>query len=360
MHIPTTFRVILAALAVLALAACGELAGTGDPNVAATVNGTEIPVSAVEQRFEQARNQPQLAQQLEADADGTFRTEVQAQILSQLVVTELLEQWADDLDIDATEEEVQQEREELVEQLGGEEAFQQAVEESGLSEEDVELQMRQRVLQDKIADSVTADVDIAEEDIAAFYEENADERFGERAGARHILVEDRALANRLLSQLEDGADFAELAQEHSTDQGSGAQGGDLGEFGRGQMVPEFEEAVFSAEEGELVGPVQTQYGFHIIEVTSRQEAQDLDEVRDEIRDELTQSQEGDLLQQQLRERTEDAVVTVNPRFGTWNPETGQVEPESPLGDTTETPGAGGTETGDPSATEMPPIEAPTE
>jgi parvulin-like peptidyl-prolyl isomerase len=85
--------------------------------------------------------------------------------------------------------------------------------------------------------------------------------------ARHILVDNEASAYQLIGLLENGVDFAELAYEFSIDFGSGQNGGSLGAFGRGQMVPEFEEAAFSAEVGEIVGPVPTDYGYHIIEVT---------------------------------------------------------------------------------------------
>ena len=89
-----------------------------------------------------------------------------------------------------------------------------------------------------------------------------------RAQARHILVADQQAADELKTQIENGADFAALAREHSQCP-SGAQGGDLGEFGPGQMVSEFDKVVFSADVGTVHGPVQTQFGYHLIEVTSR-------------------------------------------------------------------------------------------
>jgi len=91
-----------------------------------------------------------------------------------------------------------------------------------------------------------------------------------RATARHILVATEDACNELKTKIEEGEDFAAVAAEHSTCP-SGAQGGDLGEFGPGQMVPEFDQVVFSAEVGALQGPVQTQFGFHLLEVTSRSE-----------------------------------------------------------------------------------------
>ena len=89
-----------------------------------------------------------------------------------------------------------------------------------------------------------------------------------RATARHILVDSQDAAEDLKTQIEAGADFAEIAREHSNCP-SGRQGGDLGEFGPGQMVPEFDEVVFSAEVGKTHGPVQTQFGYHLIEITDR-------------------------------------------------------------------------------------------
>ena len=89
-----------------------------------------------------------------------------------------------------------------------------------------------------------------------------------QAAARHILVATEVACNALKEQLSQGADFAALAQEHSQCP-SGAQGGELGTFGPGQMVREFDEVVFSAPVGEVQGPVKTQFGFHLVEVTSR-------------------------------------------------------------------------------------------
>ncbi|QOY54383.1 peptidylprolyl isomerase [Candidatus Sulfurimonas marisnigri] len=88
------------------------------------------------------------------------------------------------------------------------------------------------------------------------------------ATARHILVESEEQCNALKSEIENGASFSDVAQENSQCP-SGAQGGDLGEFGPGMMVPEFDKVVFSGDVGVLYGPVQTQFGYHLLEVTSR-------------------------------------------------------------------------------------------
>lgn len=91
-----------------------------------------------------------------------------------------------------------------------------------------------------------------------------------RARARHILLDTEEKCNDLLKQLNDGADFAQLAKTHSTCPSGRQSGGELGEFSPGQMVREFDEVVFGkAEVGVVQGPVKTQFGCHIVEVTSR-------------------------------------------------------------------------------------------
>lgn len=89
------------------------------------------------------------------------------------------------------------------------------------------------------------------------------------AKARHILVETEDACNQLKQEIEGGADFAALAKQHSQCP-SGQEGGDLGEFSKGQMVREFDEVVFSGDLNTTHGPVRTQFGFHLIEITDRQ------------------------------------------------------------------------------------------
>jgi peptidyl-prolyl cis-trans isomerase D len=120
------------------------------------------------------------------------------------------------------------------------------------------------------------EIEVTEEQISAEAAQLAQE---EHVRARHILVRSREgdgnepqarqEAQELLRQLRAGADFAALAKEHSDDPGSGAQGGDLGFFGRGQMVPEFEQAAFNLEAGQISDPVRTPFGFHIIQTLEK-------------------------------------------------------------------------------------------
>ena len=88
------------------------------------------------------------------------------------------------------------------------------------------------------------------------------------ASARHILVETEEQCLKLKDEIKNGEDFADVAKEHSSCPSS-AQGGDLGSFGPGMMVPEFDEVVFNETIGEVHGPVKTQFGYHLLEITSR-------------------------------------------------------------------------------------------
>jgi len=91
-----------------------------------------------------------------------------------------------------------------------------------------------------------------------------------KATARHILIDTEEQCQELKARIESGEDFADVAKEFSSCP-SGAQGGDLGRFGPGMMVKEFDEVVFSADVNSLQGPVKTQFGYHLLEVTDRSE-----------------------------------------------------------------------------------------
>lgn len=89
-----------------------------------------------------------------------------------------------------------------------------------------------------------------------------------RASARHILVDSEETCNQLKQQISEGSDFADIAKKHSTCP-SASRGGELGEFGQGDMVKEFDEVVFSGAINTVHGPIKTQFGYHLLEVTSR-------------------------------------------------------------------------------------------
>lgn len=142
---------------------------------------------------------------------------------------------------------------------------------------------RRALAASEVIESLAADA-VTDEAIQAAYEEAyGSAEPATEYNASHILVETEEEAQALIQEIEGGADFAEVAREHSTGP-SGPSGGELGWFTAGQMVPAFDEAVQEMSAGELAGPVQTEFGWHVIKLndTREKDAPSLDEVRDEL------------------------------------------------------------------------------
>ena len=138
------------------------------------------------------------------------------------------------------------------------------------------------------------DVTVTDEEVAAYYEENKQQfTKGETVSAKHILVDSEEKCTSVLESITSGEKAFEDAAKEASTCPSGARGGDLGEFGKGLMVNEFEEAAFAAEIGHIVGPVKTQFGYHLIKVEDKKEAgeSNLEEVKDQIRAELSQKKQ---------------------------------------------------------------------
>ena len=134
--------------------------------------------------------------------------------------------------------------------------------------------LRENLLINYAGNKVLANVKVSEEDVKKYYEDNLDKfQQGETVNADHILVESEEKALEILSKIESGElTFADAAKQYSTCP-SGQRGGNLGDFGRGQMVPEFDTAVFELAVGEITKtPVKTQFGYHLIKLNSKSES----------------------------------------------------------------------------------------
>jgi parvulin-like peptidyl-prolyl isomerase len=243
-----------------------------------------------------------------------------AQIMPQLVEIEIAKAYAEEQGITVSEQDVNQEVETLKDQvaqqaqgqdIGREEAFDQALQQAGITEEQLRQQIREQLPIQKVQERVAGGAGPSQEEVEQFYEQNKAAQFTtpETRCTRHILFnkDQKEKAEEVKKQLENGGDFAALAKKYSQDPGSAEQGGDLGCLGRGETVANFEEAVFNAKQGEIVGPVETEFGYHLIEVTEIQEeaTQPLSEVEGQIRDQLTteaQSQEFTAWLQKQREQ----------------------------------------------------------
>lgn len=142
------------------------------------------------------------------------------------------------------------------------------------------------------------DAQLTEDKVQEAYQASLASNATEEVQARHILVPTEEEANDIIAQLKDGADFAQLAEEHSTDPGAKGQGGELGWFSRAQMVKEFADAAFAMEKGTFSQtPVQTQFGWHVILLEDRrtQPPPALEDVRPQIESQLRQQILGEIL-----------------------------------------------------------------
>lgn len=220
------------------------------------------------------------------------------QVLQQLVYEKVLAE-----KYKVTDEEVDERVQAVKDQLGDQ--FETALVSYGYkNEEDLRNKFKIAMLQEKAAIS---EIEVTEEEMKEYYDS-----YQPNITARHILVADEATASEVKKKLEDGADFAELAKEYSTDTVSAEKGGDLGSFGKGQMVAEFENAAFALEVGQISDPVQTENGWHIIEVTKKEEKQPYEDMKEDIEYELKISKlDQETMENAMQEEIKDADVKIN-------------------------------------------------
>ncbi len=270
------------------LVGCGngqEAEESTNEEVIAEVNGDEI----TRETFDQVLAMYQVGYEAEFGPDVWEQTietgETVLQALKQevariLILEQLIMQRAEEEGITVTEEEIDGAIEPYLEDPDIQELF----EEGSLEEDFIREQLRKELLAEKYQQWYVTENAVTDEDIEEFYAENS--QFFEvlEVQARHILVEDEDLARDLIDRLEDGESFEALAEEYSTD-GSAQNGGNLGYFGRGEMVGPFDEAAFTQEVGEVSEePIETQFGYHIILVEDRiDETESLEEAGENIR-----------------------------------------------------------------------------
>ncbi len=239
------------------------------------------------------------------------------QDLFRLVATEALLQKAQaDYGVELTQDEVGPKLEELEAQI--------EAQQGGTVEEFLESQGVTRALLERVAleQAVREAID---EEFSAEQGEPSEAELDQayQAGlpglvtvcARHILVTTQEEADQVKARLSEGEDFAAVAEEVSLDEAS--EGGELGCTTPSTFVPEFAEALMTGSIGELIGPVQTQFGFHIIEVKSREQPL-LEDVQDQLVAQLRQQKQGAAFQTFLEEALAEAEVEVDPRHGTWS------------------------------------------
>ncbi len=282
-------RIAATLAAALVLAACG---GEVPRDAVAVVDGVEIPSSQLEDWVRAATTAN------EALDEGA----VQRDLLSRLVQNRIVLAVLAERGLEVTSEDLAAVAAEIESQVGGTEGLAVTLTEVGFP----------RAFFDEVFLVTEAALDVLATDLVG-------DRTLETRTARHILVASAEEAEEVVALLADGADFAALAAERSTDPGSAAQGGLLGARERGSFVAEFDAAVWTARLGVVLDPVQSQFGFHVIEVVEESRTPAAELSGSERR--RLAGAEIDAL---LGGAVAAAEVTVRPRIGTWDGATGSV------------------------------------
>lgn len=325
-------RRLLGALLVLAMAlgvACGGGGGGGNPleQSAATVNGEKIPSDDIQEdlaAFKETAEYKQLAQQQGADAISRQFEQI---TLARLVRRAVLVPVAQEMGVEVTDEEIDQQLEQVKAQLPDEEAFDKALEERGFTLDEVKALFHDQLLEQKLQEKVTAGSGPSPERLRQEYE--ADPAAFDETHYQHILVKKESSARDLAAQLQEAPEgkvdslFPQLAKKFSQDPSAAENSGDLGFLPAGQLVPEFEQAGAKLDVGEVSQPVQTEFGFHVIRVTGRRSLT-FEEAKPQLEQALGASEGEAAWMSFVKKAYEDADVAINPRFGELDLDTQQI------------------------------------
>lgn len=259
--------IVAVALALtLGMTGCSSLGGD---QWVAKVNGETI----TEQDFEARVSNVQKTYESMGMDFGTEQgkealKQVKSQILEGMIASRLVIQETKKLNLNPNDPTVLEQEKNIMKMVGDETQYQEWLKQQAMTEDEVRNYFA-------LSAEITKDVTVTAEQEKTFFENNQDlyGGSGEQVQARHILVDTEDEAKGIIAQLKEGADFATLAKEKSTDAGSKESGGYLGSFGKGKMVPEFEAAAFAQKVGTYsTTPVKSEFGYHIILVEDHKEA----------------------------------------------------------------------------------------
>ncbi len=324
--------VVTVVVALLAFAGCAPAEPAQEVESGAqkvvTFDGGEVTKGEVEEAVDQFAQQSGAG---EIPPDSPQYQAALQQVMPQLVGVEVAKAYAQENNIEVTQKDVDEEIETIKGQiadqaqqagqdLGREKAFKEALTQAELTEEELRQDIRDQLPTQKVQEEVVGDVKPTENEIKAFYDENKELQFStpEQRCISHILFnkDQKKKAEEVKQQLQDGGDFAKLAKEFSQDPGSKGKGGELGCQGEGSFVPEFEKAAFNADEGEVVGPVETEFGYHVIKVTETQpeETAPLEEVKPQIKEQLAQEEQFTEFEKWLEKEKKDRNIEYLPGY----------------------------------------------
>ncbi|MGM0499329.1 MAG: peptidyl-prolyl cis-trans isomerase [Bacillota bacterium] len=304
------------------------------PEVAAYVNGNEISMQELEQ-FAGVRNiLMQLLQSNQEFASVILQTESGQNVveefrklkLEQLVTNELLVQEAKDRGIEVSNDEMNNIFDQQVNALReqnnlNEEQLEKAIQQQGFESmqqyKDMFFENNMNgFLVNKLREEVINEVEVSDEEAKEFYDNNKQQfETAEQKRVSHILFDEKTKAEEVLAEIESGADFAEMAREHSTGPTS-EKGGDLGFITAGErgLDETFRDAAMALNVGEVSSePVETQFGFHLIKVTDFREAgvRDFEEVKSQIKNQLRSQKQSQTFQEFVESLREAAEIEIN-------------------------------------------------
>jgi len=253
-------------------------------------------------------------------------------VTEQLISSILLYQYAQGKNIDISENDINEEIEAIKNNFDSEAEFNEALKRNNLTLNQLKDDIKRQLMIGEAIEQEYEEIEITEEEISQYYEENKEVFFEpEKRKIRHILVEDKEEAERIMNQLNDGmVDFEKLARDKSICPSS-EQGGDLGYISRGQMVEKFETAAFSLEIGEMSDIVETEYGYHIIkcEDIKDEHQPSLEEAREDIENVLKSQKQNAAIEALITQLREDSEVIIHYDFTSELETTEQSDTEEP-------------------------------
>lgn len=245
-----------------------EASATTGEGLAAVVNGEPITMEDYQKQVDQVEAFfQQEGLDLESEEGGERLAQARRQVLEQMIDQELIGQAAVEMDVSISDTELESNIQEIVEQSGGQEQFNQSLQATETSYDDFRQMLLDQLLSEAVFNAVTGSISSVTEQVHA----------------RHILLPTRERAEEVLARLQGGEDFAFLAREYSEDISSRESGGDMGFFPRGVMPPEVEDAAFSLDVGEISEIIESPFGFHIVQVLEKEEREIAVEIFENLR-----------------------------------------------------------------------------
>ncbi len=244
----------------------------------------------------------------EAELNETLTAQYGVETLTTLISNKIIELEAKKNDLSVTDKEIEAEYEDYASMYGGEEALLEMISSYNMELDDVKKDIETYLLTLEVMEDY---IGITDDEIKTYFEENK-ATYGEAAQveASHILVEDKETAQEVIDKLNAGEDFAALAAEYSTDTSNNEDGGYLGYFGTGEMAEAFETAAFALDINTISEPVETEYGFHVIKVTDKNEEKEAvyDDVKDTAYQDLLDSKVNEQYSTWLAEKMDEYEI----------------------------------------------------